>query len=395
MEVKKSVMKKGKDVIMKKVNKRISLKGNNGKTELYEDLIDENFLNFIKKQEEDDIWSKCQTKSFLQKYKLKKYKYPNSTSNKQISTFYKNIKKKREHHFNLNRLLILLTYFVSYNYASFIIQIIKSNPDVSDREIVELIRKAPKNDKIPGIYGKNENNNEKLNENLIHCPERVYEFEVIYKHFRSLFKKTYEISFDLTFIKTSNYRYLDIGCGNGNKTELFGDIFHFPKNMIYGTDIENWGPYSSSKKFDFHFKYILQNGKLDFPDNYFGLITCFFTLHHIPNLTNMLEEMKRVLIPNGYIIIIEHDVIDEFDGLLIDIQHLMYSYLRDYYKNPKNYKNYITQPDFNRYFNVIEWDYIFMKHNFEYQYANSLQSKMIYNPSFDNQFYCIYKNVKI
>lgn len=42
-------------------------------------------------------------------------------------------------------------------------------------------------------------------------------------------------------------------------------------------------------------------GDLPFEDNSFDLITCFGTLHHIPNVTFVLTELIRTLKPGGYL----------------------------------------------------------------------------------------------
>ncbi|MDR6570598.1 Methyltransferase domain-containing protein [Chitinophaga ginsengisegetis] len=47
------------------------------------------------------------------------------------------------------------------------------------------------------------------------------------------------------------------------------------------------------------------DGKIDFPDNYFDLIVCFDTLHHIPNVKNVLREMYRCLEPGGHLLLKE------------------------------------------------------------------------------------------
>lgn len=47
------------------------------------------------------------------------------------------------------------------------------------------------------------------------------------------------------------------------------------------------------------------SGLLSFPDNCFDLITCFGTLHHIPNVTYVINELIRVLRPNGFLLIRE------------------------------------------------------------------------------------------
>jgi len=48
-----------------------------------------------------------------------------------------------------------------------------------------------------------------------------------------------------------------------------------------------------------------KEGKINFPDNSFDLITCFDTLHHIPNVTFVLNELFRVLKPGGYFLLHE------------------------------------------------------------------------------------------
>ena len=46
-------------------------------------------------------------------------------------------------------------------------------------------------------------------------------------------------------------------------------------------------------------------GIIPFEDNKFDLITCFGTLHHIPNVTFLMKELHRVLKPGGIICIRE------------------------------------------------------------------------------------------
>ena len=47
------------------------------------------------------------------------------------------------------------------------------------------------------------------------------------------------------------------------------------------------------------------DGSLAFPDNHFDLITCFGTLHHIPNVSYVFSELARVLKPGGYLLVRE------------------------------------------------------------------------------------------
>lgn len=47
------------------------------------------------------------------------------------------------------------------------------------------------------------------------------------------------------------------------------------------------------------------DGKLKFKKDYFDLITCFGTLHHIPNVSSVFKELIRILKKDGYILIRE------------------------------------------------------------------------------------------
>lgn len=46
-------------------------------------------------------------------------------------------------------------------------------------------------------------------------------------------------------------------------------------------------------------------GVIHYPDQYFDLVTCFSTLHHIPNVSFVLQELYRVTKPGGYILLRE------------------------------------------------------------------------------------------
>jgi ubiquinone/menaquinone biosynthesis C-methylase UbiE len=45
-------------------------------------------------------------------------------------------------------------------------------------------------------------------------------------------------------------------------------------------------------------------------DKRVDLVTCFTTLHHVPDSEAMLRELARILRPNGYLLVREHDVGD-------------------------------------------------------------------------------------
>lgn len=46
-------------------------------------------------------------------------------------------------------------------------------------------------------------------------------------------------------------------------------------------------------------------GNIDLSNDFFDLVTCFDTLHHIPNVTYVLNELCRILKPGGFLLLRE------------------------------------------------------------------------------------------
>jgi ubiquinone/menaquinone biosynthesis C-methylase UbiE len=86
---------------------------------------------------------------------------------------------------------------------------------------------------------------------------------------------------------------LDVGCG-------VGDFLNF-KNNVIGVDInEDCVNYCLKKGYN---AYLMNIDKLPFPDNSFNTIVLDNVLEHIEDPANILKEIKRVLIPNGLLLI--------------------------------------------------------------------------------------------
>lgn len=107
-------------------------------------------------------------------------------------------------------------------------------------------------------------------------------------------------------------------------------------------------------------------------------------LHHVKNLDKLLQDIKRVLKPGGILIIIEHNIYDDYDHLMLDVLHMLYEYLVD-----KN-KEYLKHPQYASYYNWIEWSYIMKKHNFLFIKNNVLFTKI----NDHNIFYSFFINDK-
>ena len=87
---------------------------------------------------------------------------------------------------------------------------------------------------------------------------------------------------------------LDFGCGSKPYESLFTNA----KSYI-GVDIEISGHCHKESKVDYFF-----DGKtLPFPDNYFDSVVSFEVFEHVFNIDEMVSEIRRVLKPNGQLLI--------------------------------------------------------------------------------------------
>lgn len=111
------------------------------------------------------------------------------------------------------------------------------------------------------------------------------------------FNKIYE-----TFGKMNNRRVLLFGGAYGFEVlpiiEKVEDIFI----------VEPSKKLSQDKLFNRKVNYItprIDGGLPKLNNNSFGLITCFGVLHHIPNVSSVINELVRLLKPGGYLLIRE------------------------------------------------------------------------------------------
>ncbi|UJR33158.1 hypothetical protein I4U23_020615 [Adineta vaga] len=132
---------------------------------------------------------------------------------------------------------------------------------------------------------------------------RLNEIRSIFdKNFNSRFKISSKMNAEKLIKKDLITNYFDLGCGNGLITARIGNYFNLSPENIFGGDVFN------SHNPEITFVSIDQNQSLiDLPDQSVNLITCLVTLHHVPNIEKILEELARIIQPNGYLIIREHD----------------------------------------------------------------------------------------
>jgi len=105
-------------------------------------------------------------------------------------------------------------------------------------------------------------------------------------------------------------KILDLGCGTGHIAEMLGD------RDWYGVDIS---PLSIeiAKRFYREAKVGDITKNIPFPDSSFDVVLALSILHHIPDsISETIDEVKRVLKPEGEFIIIDHDDRDTHTRLM-------------------------------------------------------------------------------
>lgn len=131
-----------------------------------------------------------------------------------------------------------------------------------------------------------------------------------------------------------NKTALEIGCGTGNGSKLIKKYFQTKK--IYATDLdERMINIARRKNADDCITFEVQDAtNLKYDNNSFDAVFDLGVIHHIPNWKDCLEELKRVLKPNGQMIIedLSIETFDTFFGKLLK-RVLDHPYANMYNKN--------------------------------------------------------------
>lgn len=92
-------------------------------------------------------------------------------------------------------------------------------------------------------------------------------------------------------------RVLDIGCGAGNMPKA---IKHYRQDLeVWGADL-SVGAIRAALRSDEGAKFVPATGEnLPFPDGFFDAVTMFDVLEHFPDPEDALQEIHRVLRPDG------------------------------------------------------------------------------------------------
>lgn len=187
------------------------------------------------------------------------------------------------------------------------------------------------------------------------------------------------------------HKYLDVGCGRCTFTKLFANALKIKEGNIYGMDADNFaeqGDWARDTS-GMIFHVVPVNTRFPYPDNYFSVISTIMVVHHVDDLKFFLEEVKRVLKPDGYFIVVDHDVFTPIDRMMCDIEHLMYTEVTNRKKDDK--RSYGEKLGFTKYRNWMEFTYDFNKHGFKLVKGNMYSGGVKFDLNPTRKFWAIYK----
>jgi ubiquinone/menaquinone biosynthesis C-methylase UbiE len=173
------------------------------------------------------------------------------------------------------------------------------------------------------------------------------EFIAMNSPIRSFIQDKYEIRILRSMTSKKDFpSVLEIGCGNGNGTKLIKK--YFMPNTISAIDLDEKMikiAQKRNKDSNVTFK-VMDASNLDFPDNQFDAIFDFGIIHHIPNWRECLNELKRVLKPNGELLI-EDLSLDSFTADIGRLWKILSDHPYELMYTTKEFKEYLNEIGFN------------------------------------------------
>jgi ubiquinone/menaquinone biosynthesis C-methylase UbiE len=138
------------------------------------------------------------------------------------------------------------------------------------------------------------------------------EFLAMNNPVRAFIQEKYEVKILKSMASKTDFQVvLEVGCGNGTGTKLVKK--YFSPRLIMGVDLdERMVRIAARRNTDASISYqVVDASRLDFPDRTFDGVFDFGIIHHIPNWQEAVCEIKRVLKPDGELIL-EDLSIDSF-----------------------------------------------------------------------------------
>lgn len=179
--------------------------------------------------------------------------------------------------------------------------------------------------------------------------------------------------------------YLDFGGGDGEIAFAISKRLNIDNKFTYCADIEEWFDKDRCKNSDINHVLVRDDGILAFSDSYFSFVTAFQSLHHVENLQFVLKELSRVVKTGGYLLIREHDCVNNTSKMLIDVEHALFERACP----EKNDDGSFQKSYYGEYRSKIEWSKLLQNVGFRYIHLYYPYINKFKNPT--NYYYALYK----
>lgn len=366
-------------------------------------------MNDLYKENVGDIYSKKRIKDYLHflikvsqiskchingiKESQKKIDFYPISSNQQFIHFLKLTKKMKKEYYLCN-LQILLNHYLPVEDVIKLIQMIQTNKDITDDKIYHHIFESKHKYDIKTI--------KKIYDPNLFCTSNDYIVSKVIRSFLYQYKRKFGIPFfeheaNMNNMNIMNriyenkiqhkekikhdFQYLNIGCDED--IHLLKKEFHLENEDVYGAD------FKLHKNFHYQFQMIHKDGKIHYPDQFFNFISCGFVLEDIPNLPLFIQELYRILKPNGFILIYQQDKTNILDQYLFSFQRIL-----DYYTHhpfsKNDYHSFMKTVQTKHYMNYINWHILFKMFHMNRFVYGSCKKSLYYQPTFKNTSYYIY-----
>ncbi len=136
----------------------------------------------------------------------------------------------------------------------------------------------------------------------------MFDFEYYHRHTEHFIHKNLHAIPSFRYIRSClqikhREKVLDAGCGTGYLLHYIMD----EKGKGYGIDISHDAIGLAKRSFPQHSFRQGSLTKLPYPSNYFDKIYCFNVIEHIADQKKAMQELRRVLKPNGTIVLGTND----------------------------------------------------------------------------------------
>lgn len=163
--------------------------------------------------------------------------------------------------------------------------------------------------------------------------------------------------------RSKNFNYLDLGCSEGKITKVIVSALSLNRDHAFACDIFDQKP---EPEFTFSLNSV---STLPYRDNQFDFITLFMSAHHFSHVDEIFKEIHRIIKPDGYVLIREHNCTSKDDSIFYNILHALYACAFGTEMTPFGFVNSFIESErllyYAHYRSIKEWISLFKQYGFD------------------------------